>query len=72
MYAQVEKSKENKSGAVANSVVQKKNSNDSIFQFADNRPESKFQKNLQVMFQNSVRPPFFVGVIQRQYTQDNW
>jgi hypothetical protein len=39
MYAQVEKSKENKSRTVANSVTQKKSSGQQGFGFVDNRPE---------------------------------
>ena len=39
MYEQIEKPKENKSRAVANSVVQKKGSRDRGFSFVDNRHE---------------------------------
>jgi len=38
MYAQVEKPKENKSRAVANSVAQNKNNTKQGFGFVDNRP----------------------------------
>ena len=47
MYAQVEKSKENKSRAVANSVAQKQIGGKSTFQFVDNRPEAIAQRKLQ-------------------------
>ncbi|MFT6777238.1 MAG: hypothetical protein ACJAV1_001155 [Paraglaciecola sp.] len=44
MYAQVEKPKENKSGAVANSVAQKKRNVKQGFGFVDNRPERITQR----------------------------
>lgn len=47
MYEQVEKPKENKSRASANSVAQKKNSAKQNFGFVDNRPESVVQRKLQ-------------------------
>ena len=47
MYAQVEKTKENKSRAVANSVAQKKSSVKQGFGFVDNRPEAVVQKKMQ-------------------------
>jgi len=47
MYAQVEKPKENKSKAVANSVVQKKGSLKQGFGFVDNRPEARYQQTIQ-------------------------
>ena len=46
MYAQVEKSKENKSKAVANSVVQRKKNIKRDLEFIDNRPEANFQRKL--------------------------
>ena len=45
MYAQVEKSKENKSRAVGNSVTQQKNSGVQGVGFVDNRPEAGRQSN---------------------------
>jgi hypothetical protein len=47
MYAQVEKTKENKSRAAANSVGQKKSNMKQCFGFVDNRPAAVSQKNLQ-------------------------
>ena len=47
MYAQMEKPKENKSRAVANSVAQKKNNGKQGFGFADNRPEVVSPQKLQ-------------------------
>ena len=44
MHEQVEKSKDNKSMAVANSVAQKKGIGKQGFGFMDNRPESLVQK----------------------------
>ena len=49
MYAQVEKTKENKSSAVANSVCQRKNNMTQGFGFVDNRPEAVTQRKLQEM-----------------------
>ena len=46
MYTQVEKSKENKSRAVANSVTQKKSNVKQGFGFVDNRPEALTQRKL--------------------------
>jgi len=49
MYKQVEKQKENKSRAVANSVAQKKSNVNQGFGFVDNRTEAIKQLNLQKM-----------------------
>lgn len=65
MYAQLEKSKENKSRAVANSVAQKKSSVSQDFGFVDNRPEIRHQQNLQMMMQNDTR-----RVLQHETLQD--
>ena len=46
MYEQVEKPKENKSRAVANSVAQKKSSGKQGFGFEDNRLESITQRKV--------------------------
>jgi len=54
MYAQVEKPKENKSRAVANSSPQK-SSGGSTFQFVDNRPEAITQRKLQDMANHNPR-----------------
>lgn len=53
MYAQVEKSKENKSRTVANSVGQKQSNVKKGFEFDDNRPETVVQRKLQGMVNNS-------------------
>lgn len=47
MYAQVEKSKENRSRAVANSVTQKKSNVKQEFGFVDNRPNASIQRTIQ-------------------------
>ena len=52
MYAQIEKPKENKSRAVANSVAQKKSNGKQGFGFVDNRPEAVAQRKLQTMANN--------------------
>ena len=48
MYTQVEKTKENKSRAVANSVFQKKNNVNQGFGFLDNRIETVLQRKVAV------------------------
>jgi hypothetical protein len=53
MYAQVEKPKENKNRAVANSVTQKKSNAKQGIGFVDNRPETIAQKKLQGVVNNS-------------------
>ncbi|WPD22061.1 MAG: hypothetical protein SD837_17875 [Candidatus Electrothrix scaldis] len=56
MYEQVEKPKENKSRAVANSVAQKKSHVKQGFGFVDNRPETVAQRKIQVLAgENFVR-----------------
>ncbi len=52
MYAQIEKPKENKTKAVANSVAQKKNNGGQGLKFIDNRPEAITQRKLQKMDNN--------------------
>ena len=52
MYAQVEKSKENKNKSVANPVTQKQDGGESTFQFVDNRPEAIVQRKLQELANN--------------------
>lgn len=47
MYAQIEKSKENKSRKVASSITQKKGGCKSTFQFEDNRPEVITNRKIQ-------------------------
>lgn len=47
MYEQIEKPKENKSRAVANSNAQKKNGVKQGFGFVDNRPEAVAKRALQ-------------------------
>lgn len=47
MYKQVEKPKENKVRAIANTISQKHSSRESPFRFVDNRPEAVAQRKLQ-------------------------
>lgn len=54
MYAQVEKPKENKSRATANSVTQKKSNGKQGAGFADNRPETKVQRKSQSLADNRM------------------
>ncbi len=64
MYAQVEKTKENKSRAVANSVVQKKNNNrEGGNTFVDNRIESIQHQNLLQMISKHN------SIIQRKFSK---
>ncbi len=53
MYAQIEKSKENNSRAVANSVSQKKSNGKQGFRFLVNRPKSVSQRKLQEFGNNN-------------------
>ncbi|KZS39293.1 hypothetical protein AWE51_12145 [Aquimarina aggregata] len=53
MNTHADKTQENKSQSVANSVVLKKSSSDSTFYFVDNRPEAVAQRKLQGMANNS-------------------
>ena len=55
MYAQVEKSKENKRQSVTNSVTQKKNNVKQSFGFVDNRPEAIAQRKAQNFVSNNAR-----------------
>lgn len=55
MYAQVEKSKENKSRAVANSVAQKKNNDQHTLGFIDNRPKGIAQRKQIEITNNNPR-----------------
>ncbi|NEZ57635.1 hypothetical protein [Adonisia turfae] len=55
MYEQIEKPKENKSRAVANSVAQKKSYGRQGFGFVDNRPEAVAQRKMQKMMNKSSR-----------------
>jgi len=52
MYAQVEKSKENKDKAVANFIAQKKSNRKQCFGFIDNRPEAIQMRRSQAMVHN--------------------
>ena len=47
MNTHADKTPENNSHSVANTVFQKQNSSESIFQFKDNRPEASIQRKLQ-------------------------
>lgn len=49
MYTKTEKSKENKSRAVANSLTQKKNNEKPVSEIIDNRPKAKQSAQLQTM-----------------------
>lgn len=53
MNTHADKTKENKSHAVANVVSQKQSGGESTFQFVDNRPEAVAQRKLQDMVYNS-------------------
>ncbi len=55
MYAQVEKPKENKSQAVANSVTQKKGTLKQDYSIINNRPEAIAQRKLQKILNTSAR-----------------
>ena len=55
MYAQVEKPKENKSRAVANSVAQKKSIMNQGFGFVNNRPEAVAQRKVQEMADSTIQ-----------------
>lgn len=65
MYAQVEKPKENKVRAVANSVAQKKSNVKQGFGFVDNRPEAVVQRKLREAANNYIAP-------QKQTTQTGY
>ena len=62
MYAQVEKPKDNKSRAIANSVAQKKSNGGKSFGFVDNRPEAITQRKLQEMANNNLGAKQLRGV----------
>lgn len=66
MYAQIVKSKENKSRAVANSAAQLKSRGKQTFGFLDNRSEAKAQKSFQMLINN--RPEVLASnpVIRKQ------
>lgn len=68
MYAQVEKTKENKSRVVANSVTQKKSNGKQGFGFVDNRYEATTQRQLQNAGKiiTQVRHNFSSNVIQKK------
>ncbi|WP_221937439.1 eCIS core domain-containing protein [Shewanella psychropiezotolerans] len=66
MYEQIEKPKENKSRAVANSVAQKKSNVKKGFRFVDNRPEFIAQRKVQGMVQNHIEQ--LESLIQRNNT----
>ena len=77
MHEQVEKSKDNKSRAVANSVAQKKGVGKQGLGFMDNRPESLAQKKLQEMADShsqtiQLHPCKFVTKSARKHYDDGW
>jgi hypothetical protein len=53
MNTHADKTQENKSQSVANSISQKRHFSKSTFQFEDNRPETIAQRKLQEMANNS-------------------
>jgi hypothetical protein len=53
MNTRADKTQENKNQSVANAVPQRQSSNESTFQFEDNRPEAIAQRKLQEMANNS-------------------
>ncbi|MBX3639896.1 MAG: DUF4157 domain-containing protein [Nitrosomonas sp.] len=53
MNIHADKTQENKSKSLANSVAKKQGDNESTFQFVDNRPEAIMQRKLQEMANNS-------------------
>ena len=53
MYAQIEKTTENKRKSIANSVMPKESGGEHPFQFVDNRPEAVVQRKLKEMADNS-------------------
>lgn len=66
MYAKVEKSKENKSRAVASSVAQKNSNVKLVFSFVDNRPEAIAQRKLQTLANNSPRVNQLRGIQDKE------
>jgi hypothetical protein len=68
MYTQLEKPKENKGRAVANSVAKQKNNMRQSFGFVDNRPEAVAQRKLQEISNRNLSPYSLsvTNVIQRQ------
>ncbi|MFG6100313.1 hypothetical protein SPB21_34050 [Leptothoe sp. ISB3NOV94-8A] len=68
MYEQVERSKENKSRAVANSVAQRKKNTKQGFGFVDNRPEAIMQRKVQEVANSSQQEE---KNAQLQTTTDN-
>ncbi|KAF7765044.1 hypothetical protein PCIT_b1178 [Pseudoalteromonas citrea] len=70
MYEQVEKPKENKSRAIANSVAQKKSNVMQIF--VDNRPEAVAQRKLQnaIMSGRDTGKRRSIEIIQREVIRD--
>jgi hypothetical protein len=52
MNTHADKTQENKSQSVSNTISQKQGGGESTFQFVDNRPESIFQRKLQEMANN--------------------
>ena len=73
MYAQMEKTKEDKSKAVANLVAQKKSDVKQGFGFVDNRPEAIQMKQVLTAASNSTKVkaykgPMPKGLVQRKQT----
>ena len=67
MYAQVKRTKENKSSVIVNSVAQKQSRDNSFFQFVDNRPEAYTQQKTQKM----VNSPHMKQLISASAMADN-
>ncbi|WLE95766.1 MAG: hypothetical protein QTN59_13900 [Candidatus Electrothrix communis] len=75
MYEQVEKPKENKSKAVANSVVQKKSGVKQGFGFVDNRPGNIMQRRFQKeVDQSQLSQPIQqkIDLFKLQKEQQDW
>ena len=71
MYAQVDKPKENKSRAVANSFAQKQSGGESTFQFVDNRPVAVTQRKLQEMANNNRHAKQVVQLNEPRQKKEN-
>lgn len=69
MNTHADKTQENKSRSVVNTVSQKKNGEESTFQFVDNQPEAIAQRKLQEMAKNS---PQAKQAVQLKSMADNY
>lgn len=71
MYKQIEKSKENKSRTVANSVTQKKSDVKQGLGFVDNRPEGVAQRKLQEMMNDSTEENKYISNVEHTHPLSN-